>query len=116
MATSKLLGLIGGLALLPMAGTASASTNINTTSMPNAMSASQSLQGINLAHDAGYGHVHGNQGGSYSGSGRIRSYEYCSQNVFEPCRQAGGSYRYCNRKHHMCTYGHLRNCIPGSTC
>lgn len=74
------------------------------------------LQGIQLTHNLGYPHYHGNGSKVYEGSGRIRSYEYCSQNVFEPCRNNGGSYRYCNRLHHLCTYGNTRNCIPGETC
>ncbi|STX27996.1 Uncharacterised protein [Legionella beliardensis] len=117
MVTLKLLGLTGGLTFLLICGPTSA-TNLNTLSQAstsNAMNAQQSLSSFKLAHDTGYGHVHG-KGDTYSGSGRIRSYEYCSQNVFEPCRQSGGSYRYCNRLHHLCTYGHLRNCIKGSTC
>lgn len=73
-------------------------------------------QGMQLAHDTGYPHYHGNLPGVNQGSGRIRSYEYCSKNVFEPCRNNGGSYRYCNRLHHLCTYGNLRNCIQGTTC
>jgi hypothetical protein len=118
MAKLTLLGLSGGLAFLLICGPTSAMTNINVTSQSsllNLTSAQNALQGLKLAHDTGYGHVHG-QGGSDKGSGRLRSYEYCSQNVFEPCRRSGGSYRYCNRQHHLCTYGHLRNCIRGSTC
>lgn len=80
-------------------------------------SSKSNLQGIQLAHDLGYPHYHGgDQPGVNVGSGRIRSYAYCSQNVFEPCRSNGGSYRTCNRLHHLCTYGNLRNCIQGQTC
>jgi hypothetical protein len=116
MATLKRLGRICGLAFLLMYIQTSAASNINTASTSNATSAEQYLQGLILAHDVGYGHTHGDGGNTYTGSGRIRSYDYCSRNVFEPCRRAGGSYRECNRRHHLCTYGHTRNCIEGSTC
>ncbi len=112
MGTLKKLGLISGLAFLLICAPTLAATNINATlqaSIPNV----SCLQGVQLAHDVGYGHYHGNQGKTNTGGGRIRSYEYCSQNVFEPCRRSGGSFCYCNTQHHMCTYGHTRNC---STC
>jgi len=88
-------------------------------------STASNLNGVQLAHDVGVPHFHGPNGevvfgrsgdGGYYNGGRIRSYSYCSQNVFEPCKRNGGSYRYCNRLHHLCTYGHTRNCIPGRTC
>jgi len=116
MDTLKELGLIGGLTFLLICVPAQAATNINTTlqaPMPNVSSVQKSLQGVKLAHDTGYGHYHGNQGTTYNGNGRVRSYEYCSRNVFEPCRRSGGSFCYCNTQHHLCTYGHTRNC---STC
>lgn len=107
MDTLRPLGLIGGLAFLLFCGSASAGTNTIEasvqTSLSNTTSLQTPLQGMQLARD-------------YVGSGRIRSYEYCSRNVYEPCREAGGSYRYCNRQHHLCTYGHLENCIGGSRC
>lgn len=108
MATLKQLNLINGLALLLICSSTSAATNINDTlqiSMPNVVSMQKPLQDLKLAYDEGYGD---NQ--------RIRSYGYCSRNVFEPCRRSGGSYRYCNRQHHMCTYGNLYHCVPGTTC
>jgi hypothetical protein len=107
MDTLKILGLIGGLSLLLIAVPAQAA---NT--MPN-VCVQNPLQGIQLAHDLGYPHYHGNSGKTTKGSGRIRSYQWCSQNVFEPCKAAGGSFCYCNTKHHLCTYGHTNNC---STC
>lgn len=84
---------------------------------------SQQVQGVRLTHDTGVPHWHGGRDNTLSG-GRIRSYEYCSRTVFQPCMryyQRQGvpydeRYRICNRRHHMCTYGHLQNCIRGSTC
>lgn len=103
MDTLKSLGLIGGLAFLLIGGTASAATNINGISQASISNITSAQKPYNLAID-------------YIESGRKRSYGWCSRNVFEPCRQSGGSYRYCNRKHHLCTYGHLYNCIKGSKC
>lgn len=115
MATLKLSALMGGLGLLIMCGPTSAANTTSQISMPHPANMQQSLHGLELAHNTGYGHYHGNQD-TYNSGGRLHSYEYCSRNVFEPCRQSGGSYRYCNRQHHLCTYGHLNNCIRGSTC
>lgn len=103
------LYLFISLMCLLFAGQSIAATSKTSDSKPN-------LHGIQLAHNLGYPHYHGNGSGVYRESGRIRSYGYCSRNVFEPCRNNGGSYRYCNRQHHLCTYGHLRNCIRGETC
>ncbi len=82
-------------------------------SFATATSPSTKLQ---LAHNLGYGHYHGTTKKKVKRSGRIRSYQYCSENVFKPCRKKGYSYIYCNRQHHYCSYGHLRNCIRGKTC
>lgn len=101
--------LIISFICLLFAGQSLATTTKTSDSKPT-------LNGIKLAHDTGYPHYHGDQSRVYKGSGRIRSYQYCSQNVFEPCRNNGGSFQYCNRLHHLCTYGHLRNCIAGETC
>lgn len=95
MDTLKDLGLMGGLAVLLICTPTQAASSLQG-SMPN-VSNVLCLQDVKLAYD-------------YVGSGRIRSYAYCSKNVFEPCRRAGGSYCYCNTRHHMCTYGHTANC------
>lgn len=105
----KKLYLLTSLISLLFVGPSIAATTTTSDSKSN-------LQGIQLAHDTGYPHYHGDGSRVYGGSGRIRSYDYCSRTVFEPCRNNGGSFRYCNRQHHLCTYGHLRNCIPGETC
>lgn len=113
MNTLKELGLIGGLALLLVCVPTRAANSINPTLQalsPNISCEKNSLQGIKLAHDTGYPHYHGNQGKTYKGGGRIRSYNYCSQKVFKPCEQSGRSFCYCNRLHHECTYGDTRNC------
>ena len=100
MDITKGLGLIGGLAFLLICVPTQAATSPDSTfqaSMPNASSVQLCLHEVKLAYD-------------YVGSGRIRSYQYCSRHVFEPCKRAGGSYCYCNTRHHMCTYGHTENC------
>ncbi|WP_131781210.1 hypothetical protein [Legionella gresilensis] len=98
----KPLGLIGVLTF-SLIGATSAATNIYDISQASRPNITSAQKPINIATD-------------YIKSGRIRSYEYCSRNVFKPCMKSGGSYRYCNRQHHLCTYGHLYNCIKGSKC
>ncbi|STX50448.1 Uncharacterised protein [Legionella busanensis] len=102
MDTLKPLGLISILTF-SLIGATSAATNINVTSETSKVNITSAQKTFNIATD-------------YIGSGRIRSYEYCSRNVFKPCMKSGGSYRYCNKQHHLCTYGHLYNCIKGSKC
>lgn len=75
----------------------------------------KNVEAIQLAHNTGYPHYHGYYP-RRTRSGARRSYSYCSRVVFKPCRRDGGSYRYCNRQHHLCRYGHLGNCIRGETC
>ena len=103
MDTLKKSGLIGGLALLLISGSTQSATSINA-SMSGVSNAPQCFS---LAYATGY---QGVQGKDYAARGRIRSYEYCSQTVFQPCIDSGRSYCYCNTRHHMCTYGHLQNC------
>jgi len=115
--------LIAAVGCLLVANGSIAADAQSQTVLPKTSHLAKPLQGARLAHDTGNPHWHGGRDNVSSG-GRIRSYEYCSRTVFAPCMrsyQAQGvpydeRYRTCNRRHHLCTYGHLQNCIRGSTC
>lgn len=115
MKSRKSLGLILAVLGLLFANHAFAGMSPIYTQQFSIASFQKNVEGIQLAHNTGYPHYHGH----YPRRTRYRTrptYRDCSRAVFQPCRKAGGTYRYCNRQHHLCRYGHLGNCIRGETC